>query len=97
MQKKMGADGLHNLLPPCTHPHLEVRNAELYDYWCPNAQRCRELQISGTFFHFRGKIVLTKTSVFSADPNRDPNHEICGNAQTPPDEKWGVLSRSVRW
>ena len=33
----MGTCGLHNLNPLCTHPRLEVRNAELYDYWCPNA------------------------------------------------------------
>ena len=25
------------LHPLCTHPPLEVRNAELYNYWCPNA------------------------------------------------------------
>ena len=33
----MGTCGLHNLNPLCTHLRLEVRNAELYDYWCPDA------------------------------------------------------------
>ena len=23
----------------CTHPRLEVRDAELYDYWCSNANQ----------------------------------------------------------
>lgn len=26
-----------DLHPLCTHPLLEVRNAELYEYWSPNA------------------------------------------------------------
>ena len=37
--KKMGTCGIHNLNPLCTHPRLEVRNAELYDYWCPDANK----------------------------------------------------------
>ena len=27
------------LHPPCTHLRLGVRNAELYDYWCPDAPK----------------------------------------------------------
>ena len=34
-QKRKAQDGLHNSI--CTHLSLEVRNAELYDYRCPNA------------------------------------------------------------
>ena len=41
-EKKMCTDGLHNLNPPCIHPRLEERNAELYDYWCPNATKSLE-------------------------------------------------------
>ena len=35
----------------CTHPRLEGRNAELYDYWCPNAQKdCCFNKNSNPFF-----------------------------------------------
>ena len=33
-----GFEGIDNLI--CTHPRLEVRNADLYDFRCPDA--CRE-------------------------------------------------------
>ena len=39
MEEKDRISITHNLNPLCTHPPLEVRNAELYDYWCPNAHR----------------------------------------------------------
>ena len=35
--------------PPCTHLRLEVRNAELYDYWCPNAMRKQPGLVPGCF------------------------------------------------
>ena len=46
-QKKMGTSSLHNLHPPCTHPPLEVRNAELYDYWCPNTHEAAPVRRTG--------------------------------------------------
>ena len=30
----------------CTHLRLEVRNAELYEYWCPNALKEADIQMA---------------------------------------------------
>lgn len=46
--KKDGRDTVYIIFHHlCTHPRLEVRDAELYDYWCSNAQRCVIVDTNG--------------------------------------------------
>lgn len=73
--------GLHNLHPPCTLPRLEVRNAELYEYWCPNAKKWRKPLVSATFFFCFFKIVPIREGAKSPDPNPDPKAKTCGNVR----------------
>ena len=54
--------GLHNLHPLCTHPPLEARNAELYEYWCPNARRRGLHIVRDDFFMLRSKSHLSLIS-----------------------------------